>query len=423
MRRFCICILAAAFCCQLLMGQDYIVPELEAALREDPVRAGGNLYPYHHGDLHDTPAPRGYKPFYISHYGRHGSRHVAGADNYNLVKQVLYKADSLGILSEKGREVLAETEAVENAWDGMDGRLSPRGVEEHKGIAHRMVKRFPEVFKGKPKIRARSSTVQRCLVSMAAFTSAMASDRPKAEWSFDTGEKIMKIIGDTGKATPDVDELRGTIKERKWNISKNYGYVLGRLFTDSLAASRLVPDLRNFNRALFRIGSISKCWDIEDHIMAELPFEYLYIKYSDAAHYDFAKYGNSAEISRERFASMNKLWADLVSKADEAIAGSGYAADLRFGHDWPISLLTAYIGVEGPGSKLYYNELDKYWWEWRELCMASNLQMVLYRNKAGHVLVKFLYQEQERMLRGLESVSGPYYDWETVRANIQGFRR
>ena len=55
--------------------------------------------------------------------------------------------------------------------------------------------------------------------------------------------------------------------------------------------------------------------------------------------------------------------------------------------------------------------------------MASNLQMVFYRNRAGKVLVKFLYQEQERMLRNLESVTGPYYDWETVKANIRGYKR
>ena len=55
--------------------------------------------------------------------------------------------------------------------------------------------------------------------------------------------------------------------------------------------------------------------------------------------------------------------------------------------------------------------------------MGSNLQMVFYRNKKGHVLVKFLYQEQERRLVGLDSVSGPYYDWETVKANIEFSKR
>ncbi len=37
--------------------------------------------------------------------------------------------------------------------------------------------------------------------------------------------------------------------------------------------------------------------------------------------------------------------------------------------------------------------------------------------------MKSLYQEQERLLRGLEPVEGPYYDWETGKANLEGYKR
>ena len=55
--------------------------------------------------------------------------------------------------------------------------------------------------------------------------------------------------------------------------------------------------------------------------------------------------------------------------------------------------------------------------------MASNLQIIFYRNKKGDVLVKFLYQEKERLLRGLEPVTGPYYRWEDVKSNLEGYKR
>lgn len=423
MKRVLFFLAALTLGCTTLLAQDYMVPELADALREDRLRSAGNLYPYVHGDLTETPAPRGYKPFYISHYARHGSRHVWGDSQYKLVLGVLGKADSLGILSPAGRKAMEETLLVMESWDGMDGRLSPRGVREHQEMAHRMVKRFPAVFKGEPRIRAISSTVQRSLISMNAFTTALSADRPKVRWTMDTGEKFMDYIGNTGEATPDVKELRATLKNRKWDFEVDTCYVLGRFFTDSLAAVKLVPQMHRFNRALINIATISRCWDIEDYILDELPFELLYQTTSNDGHYVFAKYGNAAEISRDRLASAHILADDILAKADEAISGGEYAVDLRFGHDYPLHTLAAYIGIEGPGSKLTYGELDKYWAEWRELCMGSNLQMIFYRNKAGHVLVKFLYQEQERKLRGLESVSGPYYDWETVRANFDGFRR
>ena len=85
--------------------------------------------------------------------------------------------------------------------------------------------------------------------------------------------------------------------------------------------------------------------------------------------------------------------------------------------------LVSFLGVEGPGSKLDFDQVDSRWLGWKELCMGSNLQMIFYRNRAGKVLVKFLYQEQERRLRNLDSFKGPYYDWDTVKAHIRGYKR
>lgn len=44
-----------------------------------------------------TPAPKGYKPFYISHYGRHGSRYLIGDNEYDKPLQILSEADKNGI--------------------------------------------------------------------------------------------------------------------------------------------------------------------------------------------------------------------------------------------------------------------------------------------------------------------------------------
>ena len=49
--------------------------------------------------------------------------------------------------------------------------------------------------------------------------------------------------------------------------------------------------------------------------------------------------------------------------------------------------------------------------------------MIFYRGKDGDVLVKFLVNEKETLLRGLAPVSGPYYKWETVKNNLEGYLR
>ena len=51
-----------------------------------------------------TAPPAGYVSVYISHYGRHGSRYLLSEQDYTQPLQVLERADSAGVLSEKGLE-------------------------------------------------------------------------------------------------------------------------------------------------------------------------------------------------------------------------------------------------------------------------------------------------------------------------------
>ena len=59
-----------------------------------------------------TPAPKGYTPFYMSHYGRHGSRWLISKDSYTSVVEPMQKARQYGKLTAKGEEVLRQLERV-----------------------------------------------------------------------------------------------------------------------------------------------------------------------------------------------------------------------------------------------------------------------------------------------------------------------
>ena len=423
MTRFLSICTALLLCGTAAIAQGGFYPALMEALKQDPTRSASNHRPYESSDRYDTPPPAGFKPFYISHYARHGSRHSWGGSYYEMIIDALQKGDSLGILTPEGRAVLDQTIKVNEAWNGMDGRLSQRGVSEHSAMARRMIKRFPAVFRGRPRVRAVSSTVQRCIISMNAFTTAVSSERPKTEWYLDTGERIMDYISETGHSAKGCRERTNAILDHIFDPPCDSTLLLGRLFTDPAAGRTLIPSLGRFHKALFRTAGISGCWDIEDHIFGVLQPEYIYRYYSYDCHYIVSRYGNCTECGTARFDSLSLLVNDIVSKADEAIAGGKYCADLRFGHDYPLMTLVSFLGVEGPGSKLDFDQVDSRWLGWKELCMGSNLQMIFYRNRAGKVLVKFLYQEQERRLRNLDSFKGPYYDWDTVKAHIRGYKR
>ena len=62
--------------------------------------------------------------------------------------------------------------------------------------------------------------------------------------------------------------------------------------------------------------------------------------------------------------------------------------------------------------------IDGVWYGFRDMPMASNLQMIFYRNRKGDVLVKLLRNEVETTIPALRSVSGPYYRWDDLRGYL-----
>lgn len=107
------------------------------------------------------------------------------------------------------------------------------------------------------------------------------------------------------------------------------------------------------------------------------------------------------------------------SKAEEAVHGGEYAADLRFGHDFPLMDLCCHLGIEGYDVSYNCGNLDASWQGFMMMPMASNVQMILYRNAEDDILVKFLFQEREVKIAGLSPVFGPYYRWTDVKGKLE----
>lgn len=58
---------------------------------------------------HLTPAPKNYEPYYMSHYGRHGSRWLIGEGDYRTPLTILREARDEGKLTTVGLETLKKT--------------------------------------------------------------------------------------------------------------------------------------------------------------------------------------------------------------------------------------------------------------------------------------------------------------------------
>ena len=393
------------------------------ALMEDPSRAGNNTNSYEFHEIRDTKPPKGYKPFYISHYGRHGSRSNWGGKAYEDLIATLEEGKRQGILTPGGDSLLVAARSVLAFYGGMDGRLSQRGVREHDALAERMFKRYPEVFKGDKMVRAFGSQVQRCLISMNAFTTSLVRQNPKLHFYLDTGEKFQEYINNESgwqqKTGPAMMKAMAVVRE----MPDDTLGVLNRIFTDVPKARTFVKSARSLTENVWNTAIISEDFDIPDNLFRFLPFDAIYKRWAQSNIMLYTGHCNSVESGNDRVPMAQSCVEDIVAKADECIATGRYAADLRFGHDYPLMALVNYLGIEGVGERIPAEEICDKWLGFWNIPMASNLQIIFYRNKSGDVLVKFLYQEQERLLRGLEPFQGPYYKWETVKANLEGYKR
>lgn len=405
-------------------------------LKTDYTRIGCNLHSYEYPvagtkGYQDTPVPKGYQPFYISHYGRHGSRSAWGDKHYTGLLDVLYKADSLGVLTRTGSELIPIAQAVLASYNQMDGRLTDRGEREHAAIAKRMYERFPEVLSGENvRVQAISSMVQRCIISMCAFTNSLTSLNPKVRYNFDTGEQTQKYIDCTGSDQPVKPAHDSIQKALLKQLPYDKSVVVSRLFTDTTG---LNLNVRKLQRDLYETAAISQDFDIDCNVFRYMDTTTVYYYIMETTYYIALYFCNVPEVGAKRLYNSNIALAEWIDKADRAIESGDYQADLRFGHDFPMLTIASNMGIgEIGGDEMHPEEIEQRWIGHHNICMASNIQMIFYkkggkadrqkggeadRQKGGEdILVKVLYNEIERPIVGLTPVKDCYYRWEDVKS-------
>ena len=381
---------------------------------------------YHHAYIpsvdKDTPAPKGYEPFYISHVGRHGSRYDLGEGGaFDLVATTLDKAREAGILTAQGEELSRQIGIMTGEADGMYEMLTRRGAREHREIASRMMARFPEVFSDKRRneIDAVSSTVQRCILSMSNFLIEVQREKPEMKISMDTGQKYMRYLMVWDSKGRSQQKTVGPDSDAYVHENLDPSRLYSVLFTDAEKAGALV-DPYEFCEDLFTCASYTETMDLENTVDIHSFFtpEELFVLATNDSDVFYTENGNSLLYGDVTARQGEKMLQDIISKAEDAVHGaSARAADLRFTHDTALLPLVSLMGFSGMDIRLPQTEAHGQWCTGDMIPMGSNLQIVFYRSRRSEdILVKVLYNEQERTFSSLQAVNGRYYRWEELKS-------
>ncbi len=365
-----------------------------------------------------TPTPKGYEPFYLSHYGRHGSRWLTNQSTYSDVLGVLQRALVAGKLTERGKLLLEQIREINDGAIDRTGDLSTVGEAQHHRIGKRLAQRFPEIFcRPETQIDARSTIVRRCILSMAAACEELAAANPKARIHNDTSNSLQYYLN-----APWSQQLSDDDNARKQAVPFAYDRIYvhpeafwARVMNDTAYRD---PELRRPSQLMTRLFSV--CSNQQSHE----PYLSLYDLFTEEECYNLWKGKNiSWYIDYAQGTApytQTALLENIIATADTITGNSSFhGATLRYGHDVCVMPLAALLELDGcypevPAEGL--DTLDRVWADYRIFPMGSNVQLVFYRPKKGDgdILVKALLNERETTMPATP-VTGPYYRWNDLR--------
>ena len=237
----------------------------------------------------------------------------------------------------------------------------------------------------------------------------------------DAGERFKKYLcNDEG--VPRIGKREVAIMDSVLNANLNPERLLKAWTKDPGEAVKYMKngDACAFFYDVIWAGSTGQCLNVEDpYIYRHFTPEELYAlwAYNDVRYYHYMN--SSVENHRTRDLIGKRILMDIVEKADEAVRGNNRVADLRFGHDSGLGPLFSIMRLKGMEEEhKMADAIDGVWYGFQGMPMASNLQMIFYRNRKGDVLVKLLRNEVETTIPALRSVSGPYYRWDDLRGYL-----
>jgi hypothetical protein len=388
-------------------------PALEQ-IKANPKKAYGNDCPYPFDNAQLTVAPKGYKPFYISHYARHGSRYYWNEKLYNQLDTLLTAAHDKHLLTAEGEKFYKNfMECKDELVTGVS-ELTQLGWEQHQKIARIMYNNFPEVFKDGGDVYAISSLVGRCVLSMSAFCQELVQCNPKIE----IREQSSRFTLDGVVPSDGQNPVKHSFPKVKPRFEKNwsqvpadnsiYEKIVSRVFTST---DGLPGDVQHIG------GNLISLYTSLPNIAHEGMMGNIITDDEIISMWERSNLGSYAWVFGPQY-EMIPILQDILQKADAVISGRiDRKADLRFGHDSYIGPLTVLMGINGADRDPEDPFEVKNCYQNFETCKACNIQLVFYRSKkpSDPILVKCLLNGAEATLP-MSTETFPYYQWNVIKS-------
>jgi len=408
-------------------------------------------------DSYSVP-PQGYQLVFAELLARHGSRGLTSPKYDHVSLAIWQKARSLNALTAEGEALGAEIQRMMDANKKLGyGNLSQRGMDEHRGIAERLVQRDKALFTDaddKRGILIEHSGRQRAKDSGLAFTRGLITANPELEQVISApraepatlyfhkqadNENYQQYKDNDPKLRKTIDSL--FYSERMKDIARQ---VLSRIYTQKFINQLAAGDF-SFSRKddgeieekvyndvdamvqLFNLYQIAagmsaeagdKEWQFKQYFN---PAQTQWISYVMDAE-DFYEKGPAFADNDITYAMARPLLQDFFSYIEAVKEGqSEYRLVARFAHAETVIPFATYLQVPGSDKPVSSGELysrgNNPWRGEKVAPMAANIQWEVFASDNKQLLVRMLYNEQETHFKDAcqpFSTNSYFYDFEEL---------
>ncbi|MBO6096487.1 MAG: hypothetical protein J6P56_04125 [Bacteroidales bacterium] len=405
--------------CLLLLGWGASAQTTREELLSNMPLTAGNYAAYPAPTGHITPAPAGYEPFYISHYGRHGSRYMTSDKAYKRLNKQLDSALTLGLLTEYGKDVRNRIILATRDAKGRAGTLTTLGARQHKAIARRMFDNYPSLMQEPLTVTANATTSGRVIKSMENFCEELAILNPSYQITTAAREEDhVYLKANKAIVLPEApldDELYHKLKEFRKKMM-TWSPQMESMFTDVKQAQSFI-DPYTFADDMDNVAADMYC-------LPELRINFDDVLGEEGMINGFRSYNAAWCLweglmpgSKKSYYRIYPLLQNFLDEADKVIADGGKALRLRFGHDSVVLPFAFALGFpEATGATDDMENLHLTFSIFRLIPMGANIQWVFFRKKGSKdILVKFLMNENETAIP-IKTNCYPFYHWKDVEA-------
>ncbi|NVM74771.1 hypothetical protein FHW83_000531 [Duganella sp. SG902] len=395
---------------------------------------------------YEAPPP-GYTAVYTQMLARHGSRGLTSPKTAERLHALWQQAADADALTPLGRELGPDIKRMMQANERLGyGNETRQGLEEHTQLAQRMYARLPGVFSDATdgrtaqarRIVVVSSGKDRAADSATFVIRALSQQRPGLAPLFDSSVDrstlyFHKLNADASLAYQrwaggDELQAREAAIHAQPPLRSAAQATLARLFSPAFVAALDADQRTDAALALYALyaAAADMRYELDADFTKYIPADeaYRYAEAEDAVAF-YEKGPGIAENGDVTWRMAGVLMDDFFNEADAIDRGDlSHAAKLRFAHAEIVIPMASALGIPGMSEQLpraaTYSYQNSPWRGAHTAPMAANIQWDLYRNSAGRVLVRMLYNERETDFKAAcesarISPSSHFYDYRRLK--------